>query len=239
MEKYLRYLKSDIEDAITDAGARFIETEAVSFDPNDVLDQQIPMSISSITGFEATVFPPASMLSRIQITSLFSHIRRLFEAHNIHWHIPPNISLRNRYEAARKAFEAAIILYDPQFGGELDLCEVFFEQNCPYHDDQGKCSCDQYKAELEDSFFDYEDDQVSDISSYLPDGDFVDPEEPWINLNEDGINRRSNAKESEESPEELFLRYFFDVHLDNLGDELDDEDPRINWSDDDEDEIPF
>lgn len=240
MEKYLRYLKSDIEEAIAEAGTRFIETEAVSFDSNDVLDQQIPMRISTITGFEAEVFPPASRLSRVQLSSLFSHIRRLFEANSIHWHIPPNVSLRNRYEAARKAFEHATILYDPQFGGELDLCELFTEAQCPYHDDAGKCTCQQYKEELNDSFFDYEDELLNDNSSFFTGTDYDDPDEPWINPSDDSpSNRQSNASENEESPEEMFLRYFFDIHLDNLGDELDEEDPRINWSDDDDDEIPF
>ncbi|GAB4256582.1 MAG: hypothetical protein CMJ42_14915 [Phyllobacteriaceae bacterium] len=240
MEKYLRYLKSDIEEAINLAGSQFIKTEAVSFDPDEILDQQIPMRISTITGFEAEVFPPAKMLSRVQLSSLFSHIRRLFEAHSIHWHIPPNVSLRNRYEAARIAFESATILYDPQFGGELDLCELFTEDACPYHGEDGKCTCNQYKSEVNDSFFDYDDEQVSDISSYLPGADYDEPDEPWINPFEDSSSsRKSNATESEESPEEMFLRYFFDIHLDNLGDELDEEDPRINWSDEDDDEIPF
>ena len=240
MEKYLRYLKSDIEEAIAVAGTQFIESEAVSFDPTEALDQQIPMHLSTITGFEAEVFPPAHMLSRVQISSLFSHIRRLFEAHSIHWHIPPNISLRNRYEAARKAFADATILYDPQFGGELDLCELFTESACPYHDDEGKCTCSQYKSDFIDSFYDYDDEQVNDISSYLPGADFDEPDEPWINPSDNNpfINK-SNASEADESPEEMFLRYFFDIHLDNLGDEMDEDDPRINWNDEDDDECPF
>ncbi len=240
MEKYLRYLKSDIEEAISAAGAQFIESESVSFDSEDESDQQIPLRVSNITGFEAEVFPPAHMLSRIQLSSLFSHIRRLFEAHNIHWHIPPNISLHNRYEAARKAFESAIILYDAQFGGELDLCELFTESACPYHDDLGNCPCSQYKSEFNESFYDFEDEQVNDISSYLPGADYDEPDEPWINPADEAQSfRKSNASETDESPEEMFLRYFFDIHLDNMGDEMDEEDPRINWSDDEDDEIPF
>lgn len=240
MEKYLRYLKSDIEEAIAQAGFSFVETEVVSFDNGDTEDQQIPMRISTITGFEAEVFPPAHRLNRIQLSSLFSSIRRLLEAHRIHWHIPPGISLRNKYEAARKAFAKAVILYDRHFGGELDLCELLSDSECPYQDNQSYCSCQKYKSDFLDSFHDFEDEPSNDINSYLSTEEYNDPDEPWINPSDDSASMdKGNASETEESPEELFLRYFFDTQLDNMGDEWNEDDPRINWSDEDDNEIPF
>lgn len=242
MEKYLQYLISDIQAEISAASEKF--PSEVPFDPDfeEMEDLSVPVKLSDIIALEGVQLPPASLLKRHQLSALLNYLRQLLDAYHIFWHLPPNIPQKNRYEAFRKALCEVSVSYHPVFGGDLDFCELLELSGCPYHSDGSKCTCDQYRAEFEESFDRFDDEMLDDYRPFNNPQD--NPDEPWITPQRDEGEEDDCDEPTldgiESIPDDFLSRYFLDVRFDNLGDESAEDDPRINWhEDDDDDQMPF
>ena len=240
LNKYVRYLSEDLRAAATET----ITSKApFPFDDPDDSDY-VPCKLATLLDLSPTLFPPSDMLTKAQMAQLFRDFQRLLESRNISWYLPPHVTLKNRYEAIRYALEHSTIAYHFEFGGSLDLCLGQENNQCPYFDSESGCRCAQLKQEFWDSYYDFETepDFFEPFSDELLDEDEEDEDESNASEWDDP---ETNEEIDLDDPalhgtiEDWFLRYFLDFYFDSLGNDNEDDDPRINWQSGDDDELPF
>lgn len=247
LQKYVQYLSEDLR-----AASEPMQAPAHGLFDNDPEETDYyPYKLSSLLDLSAEMFPPSNMLTNAQMARLFKDFQRLLHARNISWYLPPKVSLKNRYEAIRFALSNSTINYHYEFGGSLDLCLPQNGHQCPYFDTDHECRCSQLKQEFWDSYYDFESEQgffEETFSDFYEDFDEEEEQEEEADYGwrSDGLNEveddSENTIEDGSEPlslEEWFLRYFLDTYSDNLGNDADDDDPRINWWRNDDDELPF
>lgn len=143
MKKYLQYLLNDIEVLIEQVPV--LTEECLPFGGSEEDEGDIYFSkwikIAELTNLPAIAFPPAHLLTDLQIIELIEAISDLWSAWQLHWEMPADLSAKKQYAAFVKEMEGDPVLYHPLQGGDVLICNLEEGKPCPFQPGENRCHC--------------------------------------------------------------------------------------------------
>lgn len=143
MIRYLNHLHSDIQHSIEmskilsvpGANSGHLDSDELS----RPFDNQL-VGLGQVLGISADSFPPASFLDDAQTAALLLDIEMLWRSWKLTWDLPLGLSPKQQYTALLHAMQQAFIVWHPQLGGHVKVCQYETGGFCP-HGERGYCHC--------------------------------------------------------------------------------------------------
>lgn len=142
MERYLRYLYSDIESSIEQSLVPTDWPDLFEDDGEDDLNTGYTKTLllPDILGIPAAAFPPDHLLTDEQLAVLMPLLTRLWHTWLLWWEMPLVLPLRKQYAAMLREMESGEpIVWHPHTGGLVKICDYEADKPCPFGG--GLCEC--------------------------------------------------------------------------------------------------